>query len=103
RSSLHPPALRSFPTRRSSDLAERLREDLSAYAGGLAGQVRVLSNTNALTEFLPEALSTFLTAHPNVNVDLEERLSDEIVGLIAEDRKSTRLNSSHQIISYAVF
>jgi DNA-binding transcriptional LysR family regulator len=64
--------------------AERLREDLGAYAGGLAGQVRVLSNTNALTEFLPEALSSFLTSHPNVSVDLEERLSDEIVGLIAE-------------------
>ena len=44
--------------------AERLREDLGAYAGGLAGQVRVLSNTNALTEFLPETLSSFLAAHP---------------------------------------
>jgi DNA-binding transcriptional LysR family regulator len=64
--------------------AERLREDLGAYAGGLAGQIRVLSNTNALTEFLPEALSSFLAAHPNVSVDLEERLSDEIVGQIAE-------------------
>src|SRR5215207_9217878 len=64
--------------------AERLREDLGAYAGGLGGQVRVLSNTNALTEFLPEALSTFLAAHPNVSVDLEERLSDEIIGQIAE-------------------
>ena len=64
--------------------AERLREDLGAYAGGIAGQVKVLSNTNALTEFLPEALSSFLSAHPNVSVDLEERLSDEIVGLIAE-------------------
>src|ERR1700716_2270252 len=64
--------------------AERLREDLGAYAGGLAGQIRVLSNTNALTEFLPEALSSFLAAHPHVSVDLEERLSDEIVGLIAE-------------------
>src|SRR5215469_853132 len=64
--------------------AERLREDLGAYAGGLAGQVRMLSNTNALTEFLPEALSSFLAAHPQVSVDLEERLSDEIVGLIAE-------------------
>jgi len=64
--------------------AERLREDLGAYAGGLAGQVRILSNTNALTEFLPEALSEFLAAHPNVSIDLEERLSDEIVGLIAE-------------------
>src|SRR5262245_49958369 len=64
--------------------SERLRENLGAYAGGLAGQIRVLSNTNALTEFLPEALSSFLAAHPQVNVDLEERLSDEIVGLIAE-------------------
>ena len=64
--------------------AERLREELGTYAGGHAGQVRVLSNTNALTEFLPETLSSFLAAHPNVSVDLEERLSDEIVGLIAE-------------------
>jgi DNA-binding transcriptional LysR family regulator len=64
--------------------AERLHEDLGAYGGGFAGQIRVLSNTNALTEFLPEALSSFLAAHPNVSVDLEERLSDEIVGLIAE-------------------
>lgn len=63
---------------------ERMQEDLSPYARGLAGQVRVLSNTNALTEFLPETLSSFLMAHPDISVDLEERLSDEIVGLIAE-------------------
>jgi len=63
---------------------ERMQEDLSPYASGQAGQVRVLSNTNALTEFLPETLSSFLTAYPDISVDLEERLSDEIVGLIAE-------------------
>ena len=43
-----------------------------------------LSNTNALTEFLPETLSSFLMAYPDISVDLEERLCDEIVGLIAE-------------------
>ena len=64
--------------------SEKLQEDLSPYARGLAGQVRVLSNTNALTEFLPETLSSFLTSYPDISVDLEERLSDEIVGLIAE-------------------
>jgi len=63
---------------------EKLQEDLGPYARGLAGQVRVLSNTNALTEFLPETLSSFLAAYPDISVDLEERLSDEIVGLIAE-------------------
>ncbi|MFN3512081.1 MAG: LysR family transcriptional regulator [Phenylobacterium sp.] len=62
----------------------RLREDLGAFAGGVSGEVRLLANTNALTEFLPEALGRFLAEHPQVSVDLEERLSDEIVGLIAE-------------------
>ncbi|MDO9429784.1 MAG: LysR substrate-binding domain-containing protein [Pseudomonadota bacterium] len=62
----------------------RLREDLGAHAGGLSGEVRLLANTNALTEFLPEALSAFLAGHPHVSVNLEERLSDEIVGLVAE-------------------
>ena len=51
--------------------ADRLREDLGAFVGGQAGQIKMLSNTNALTEFLPEALSSFLTAHPNVSVDIE--------------------------------
>ena len=63
--------------------AERMREDLAEYADGLRGQVRLMSNTNALTEFLPEALSAFLAAHPQVNIDLEERLSDEIVAAVA--------------------
>ena len=66
------------------DQSARMREDLSAYAGGRSGEVRLLANTNALTEFLPEALGSFLAAHPHVSVDLEERLSDEIVGLVAE-------------------
>jgi DNA-binding transcriptional LysR family regulator len=62
----------------------QMKEDLSAFAGGFSGEVRLLANTNALTEFLPEALSAFLAQYPQVSVDLEEKLSDEIVGLIAE-------------------
>ena len=64
--------------------AERMRGDLAEYANGLRGQVRLMSNTNALTEFLPGALSAFLAAHPQVNIDLEERLSDEIVTAVAD-------------------
>ncbi len=64
--------------------AERMHGDLDQYAEGLRGQVRLLSNTNALTEFLPEPLSAFLAAHPHVNIDLEERLSNEIVRDVAD-------------------
>ena len=64
--------------------AERMRGDLGQYAEGIRGQIRLLSNTNALTEFLPEPLSAFLADHPQVSIDLEERLSDDIVAAIAE-------------------
>ena len=64
--------------------AERMHGDLAQYAEGIKGQVRLLSNTNALTEFLPEPLSDFLATHPQVNIDLEERLSDEIVAAVAD-------------------
>ncbi len=64
--------------------AERMRGELGEYAGGLRGHIRLLSNTNALTEFLPEPLSAFLATHPQVNIDLEERLSDEIVLAVAD-------------------
>jgi DNA-binding transcriptional LysR family regulator len=66
--------------------AERMRAELGEYADGLKGHVRLQSNTNALSEFLPEPLGLFLTTHPQVNIDLEERLSDEIVAAVADGK-----------------
>ena len=64
--------------------AERMQEDLASYADRAGGHVRLLSNTNAITEFLPEPLGRFLAAYPGTTVDLQERLSNEIVGLVAQ-------------------
>jgi len=58
---------------------ERMHADLGQYAQGLKGHVRLLCNTSALAEFLPDALSAFMVAHPRIDVDLEERSSAEIV------------------------
>ena len=63
---------------------ERLRGELGDYARGLKGHVRVLANTAASTEFLPEALAGFLAAHPSVDVELEERPSIQAIQAIAE-------------------
>ena len=65
---------------------DRMRGELGEYARGLKGYVRLLSNTAAMTEFLPETLSAFLAAHPEVDVDLEELVSHEIVEAIAQGR-----------------
>lgn len=63
---------------------ERMRGELAAYGQGLKGHVRLLSNTAALSEFLPEALAAFLADNPHVDIDVEERLSHEIIRAIAE-------------------
>jgi len=58
---------------------ERLQAELSEYATGGRGHVRVLANVSSMVEFLPEALSRFLEANPSVRVDVEERTSVDIV------------------------
>ncbi len=64
--------------------AERMRGELGDYAQGLKGHVRLLANTSALSEFLPETLAAFLTAYPNIDVDIEERPSYEMVEAISQ-------------------
>jgi DNA-binding transcriptional LysR family regulator len=58
---------------------ELLTGDLREFSTGLKGHVRVLANTTGTTEFLPAVLRTFLINHPNVTVDLHERLSSDVV------------------------
>lgn len=47
--------------------------------GGGNGHVRVFANTTAVTEFLPELLAGFLAERPGLSVDLQERLTHDIV------------------------
>lgn len=63
---------------------EHLRGDIHEYARGIKGQVRMMANTTAMTEFMPGVLSRYLAAHPDVTVELRERLSYLIVKAVSE-------------------
>jgi DNA-binding transcriptional LysR family regulator len=65
---------------------EAMSGDLADFARGLRGRVRLLSNTAATLEVLPERLSAFLAAHPKVDIEVEERPSPEIVRAVARGR-----------------
>jgi DNA-binding transcriptional LysR family regulator len=65
---------------------ETMRGELADFARGLRGRVRLLSNTAATLEVLPERLSAFLAAHPKVDIEVEERPSQEIVRAVARGR-----------------
>ncbi len=63
---------------------ENLRGDMQSYARGIKGHLRVAGSTTALSEFLPPVLARYLRTHPDVNVDLRERLSVDIVRAVSE-------------------
>src|SRR5690606_40298380 len=90
--------LHSFPTRRSSDLeTERYnkadkRASLPQFATMMADDSTLLSGISELDAVPPQ--SQALT---------EQRLKYWFKQADPQDRKSTRLNSSHVKISYAVF
>ncbi|WP_034297565.1 LysR substrate-binding domain-containing protein [Herbaspirillum sp. RV1423] len=63
---------------------DKMRDELSEYAHGLKGHIRLLGNTAAISEFLPDALGAFLAQNPYIDIDLEERLSHEIVQAIVD-------------------
>ena len=56
-----------------------LKSEFAEYGTDSAGHIRIFANTTAVTEFLPEVLAGFLAERPGVTVDLQERLSRDIV------------------------
>lgn len=62
---------------------DRMRGELGEFAGGMRGRVRILANTAAMTEFLPELLAPWLAVHPKIDIDLRERQSTDIVAAIS--------------------
>ena len=64
---------------------ERMNHDLSEYAQGFKGRVRLLCNTAALTEYLPELLADFVHQHPHISVDQQELTSLRITHALRQD------------------
>lgn len=63
-----------------------MRGALGEFAHGIKTQIRLLCNTAALTEFLPEALGAFLAQHPQIHIELQEHPSTEIARLVMADK-----------------
>jgi molybdate transport repressor ModE-like protein len=62
-----------------------IEAQMSEYAAGVRGHVRVMANISAITQFLPRALKGFLSRHPDVQVRLQENISTAITRAVAEN------------------
>lgn len=75
------PAGHAFVAHARNLLAEiqRLHDTMKAHECGMRGHVRLWANTTAFNDALPGAMARFMTSHPEVDVELRERLSQDIV------------------------
>ena len=78
-------ALKRHAQRILSDV-DQLAADLSDYASGLVGVVRLWANTSAVTQFLPHDISAFVEANPGIRIELEEENSNDVVSAVLDGR-----------------
>lgn len=63
---------------------ESLTGELHQFTQGLTGHLRIAANTTAVTEYLPPVVGAYLKTHPDVHIEMRERLSDDIVRLVRD-------------------
>lgn len=63
---------------------EELQSTIQPFSKGVRGHVRLFANATAICEFLPAVLARFFDTHTSITVDLQERLSAEIVRAVLE-------------------
>src|SRR5207244_11068451 len=99
----YPPPLSSFPTRRSSDLSNY--STTSSITGTNDPTLYKSSRYGSFNYSIPVSNGSYnLTLHfaELYFTSAGQRVFHVDINGSRADRKSTRLNSSHQIISYAV-
>jgi DNA-binding transcriptional LysR family regulator len=63
---------------------EALSAELSQFYSGAKGSVRLVANLSSIVQFLPEDVAAFGRLFPEVNIELEEQSSAEILRAVGE-------------------
>lgn len=65
---------------------ESLHAEMAAHAQGVHSTVRVLCNTAAMAEHLPRRLGRFLVQHPDIDIDLRELGSHDVLVAMRQEQ-----------------
>lgn len=86
---------------------EYAKSEITEFTGNEAGHIRIFAHTTAATEFLPQVLAKFLAKRPRVTIDLQERLTRDILRGVLEGTTDLGLiagpvpAADYQSISYS--
>ncbi len=74
---------------------ESLHVEMAGFGQGLRGTVRLLCNTAALSEALPQALGHFLAKHLDIDVDVQELPSDATLDALRRGHADIGIVADH--------
>jgi DNA-binding transcriptional LysR family regulator len=63
----------------------QLESELFDHSKGLRGQIRLHASVSTIVQYLPADIRDFLTAHPGIEIELEEGLSQDVVRAVSEN------------------
>ncbi|NML32300.1 LysR family transcriptional regulator [Paraburkholderia antibiotica] len=63
---------------------EYLSADVSRYATGAKGTIRIVGNMSSIVQFLPEDIAAFQRAFPDVEIEIEELTTSQVMSSVQE-------------------
>lgn len=75
----------STMARRTLHELEDISIQMKEYSSGVRGFVRVFANISVITQFLPKDIKSFHAKYPNVQIQLEEKISTVILKAVQEN------------------
>ncbi|QXH53881.1 LysR family transcriptional regulator [Pseudomonas fakonensis] len=75
-----------FYARQLKQTMAQLDSELSGYASGVKGHIRIHAITSALSQFLPQDVASFAALYPQIKFDIEERVGSAVVRAVADGR-----------------
>jgi DNA-binding transcriptional LysR family regulator len=65
--------------------ADDVAAEVRNFATGESGHVRVAANLSSITQFLAQDIASFNAGHPNIQIDLEERVSAVVTRMVLDN------------------
>ncbi|MCC6076543.1 LysR substrate-binding domain-containing protein [Pseudomonas sp. GCM10022188] len=75
-----------FYARQVRQTLQSLDNELSEFASGIKGHIRIHAITSALSQFLPQDITRFAALYPQIRFDVEERVGSAVVRAVADGR-----------------
>lgn len=76
---------------------QTLAREVQAHSGQISGTLRLFANISSIVGFLPERLHHFCSKYPLVDIELQEKMTDDVIRACLNDRADIGVGVARKI------